>query len=161
MNWRRILDITNLTMSLASRLKFEPAAFGFHSVIPIHTTDLAGNKIISLSRRVSNHRHIVKGPAVLVPRVGQPNVAKIALYLEPSDIALSDCVFALTCRSQATARRLETEMRSRFDEVVTAYGGSGAQFLTLNSLVRLLQGWGYESNDWKAHRSLFEVHKYD
>jgi len=103
----------------------------------IHTTELFGDLVKKVPRRTIQNRLTLKGPAVLLPRVGEPKKDKIVLYLNKKPVVLSDCVIGLTCTSQEKAKSLQILLRQNWGVVKTAYGGTCAKYSTLSSLRRV------------------------
>jgi len=107
----------------------------------VHTTHLVDGTCRHGERRLDRRADLDAAPAVLLPRVGRPARAKVALVRGES-LVLSDCVVWM--RSEPGGR--ETELRnlllSRWDEVEALYGGSCAPYTTLDRLSAFLTGCG-------------------
>jgi hypothetical protein len=104
----------------------------------IHSTELRSGEVRKSSRRTTQERRVLMGPAVLLPRVGQLRRDKIALYLSGTPVVLSDCVIALRCRSKRQATAVRTLFMKNWDLLERAYGGTCAKYITLSSLVAIL-----------------------
>jgi hypothetical protein len=100
----------------------------------IHTSDLVANRVKLTGTRRVTFRHVVKGPAVLLPRVGAVTPGKIAVLDEDVSIVLSDCVLAIACRSSDQARTIFSAIVSQWDLFRNAYGGTGAPYTTLDRI---------------------------
>ena len=61
----------------------------------VHSTELEQTGLNLSRRRIDAQLKGIRGPAVLLPRVGLPNKFKILTYLRKRPIVLSDCVIAL------------------------------------------------------------------
>jgi tRNA1(Val) A37 N6-methylase TrmN6 len=104
----------------------------------IHSTDLSGSLVREPQRRTNQTRRILTGPAVLLPRVGEPRRDKVVLYLSRNPVVLSDCVIGLMCTSQKKAREVQTLLKRNWRIVKGAYGGTCAKYATLASLRQAL-----------------------
>ncbi len=109
----------------------------------VHTTDLQGEPVVLSSRFVQVGRRAMTGPAVFLPRVGEPQPTKCVLYLSRQRVVLSDCVYAIRCKSVLDARRLHEAILSDWNLVSSFYGGTCARHLTLQGLRDLLHTLGY------------------
>ncbi len=109
----------------------------------VHTTDLRGFSLGSIKRGSPLTARALRGPAVLVPRVGRPDPRKIALALEELPFVLSDCVFAVCCRSKSQARRVRKAVVDRWPDFEALYGGTCAPYVTLASLRSFLTTVGF------------------
>lgn len=105
----------------------------------IHTTELVGNLVKVTHRRTIQNRRILKGPAVLIPRVGEPKKDKIALYLSRKPVVLSDCIIGLECASRERARALQALLKKKWTLLQKVYGGTCAKYTTLSSLRRVFE----------------------
>ncbi|ARR53193.1 hypothetical protein HY78_06930 [Rhizorhabdus wittichii DC-6] len=111
----------------------------------IHTTDLQRNGLLSSTRRASSAHRKVRGPAVLIPRVGRPTSDKIVLL--PNDEAvLSDCVIALQTAPAGFEQALADLLVENWDSLKSAYGGSCAPYTTLKRLGETLLRLGLSSS---------------
>src|SRR5262249_49003723 len=108
----------------------------------VHSTDLIQNSVVLNGHVAPDHRPSVVGPAVLVPRVGQPSKEKICTYLRRKRVALSDCVIGLQCRTTEDALSVQNRLVSKWRKVVKVYSGTCAQYTTLGRIERLLRDLG-------------------
>jgi hypothetical protein len=111
----------------------------------IHSTELEKDGVNLLRRQVDAMLKSVRGPAVLVQRVGRPEVSKILPYLNERPIVLSDCVIALKCVTANEARVVKTAMVKNWEAIEVRYGGTCARYITVDSLRELLNGFGFEA----------------
>lgn len=124
----------------------------------VHTTALRENRLLQPLPCVTG-RHtepLLRGPAVLVPRVGRPDRRKLVLIDASERLVLSDCVFALCCETHAVAERLAHVLERDFDTTLApAYGGTGAPYITLQRLIGVLRtlGWDAQTLDANATAS--------
>lgn len=115
----------------------------FKSVHVIHTTEIHRDSIRLSSRRAPLANGNKVGFVVLIPRVGNPRTVKCGLYLRSEPIALSSCLIALKCPSKTSARTLQRHLLRNWDIVASYYHGTGAQFVTLEDVSKMLQFFGY------------------
>lgn len=112
------------------------AVFGEAGVPYVHTSDLRDLDSGAL-RTVLRSTRAVDGPAVLLPRVGRPDRAK--LMLSPAGrLVLSDCVIALRTEPRGHERELFRLMKRNWANIEKLYGGSCAPYLTTNGLLGLM-----------------------
>jgi hypothetical protein len=109
----------------------------------VHSTELQNGRVDIRRRRVGHKHRVVRGPAVLIPRVGQPRSSKIALYLSKRTIAISDCVLAVTCQDSRSARDLRHRLSgSCWAQLRRCYNGTCAPYITVAALTDVLRGIG-------------------
>ncbi len=112
----------------------------------VHTTDLRPSSV-QATRRIASGRHrMICGPAVLVPRVGEPSRENLTCYRSKRRVVLSDCVIGLTCSSVDDAVRLHTEILTHWDSFCDAYGGTCARYITIGALIGVLRRIGFEAS---------------
>lgn len=104
----------------------------------IHTTNLINNGVVKSSRRVDKGKAKFNCPAVLLPRVGKPDMRKICLVKTHAPIALSDCVIAILADNTQDAIKLHELLLSNWPLVQGLYYGTGAPFITVKSIKQLL-----------------------
>lgn len=110
----------------------------------IHTTNLQKGRALFSSLRVKPTLPSVVGPLVLLPRVGEPNKSKVALYLGRRPVVLSDCVLALHCRAARLAREVRQLLLLNWSAMEKKYRGTCAKYITLESLAELLRTLGVQ-----------------
>ncbi len=115
----------------------------------IHTTDMRQGTILSSERRASTELRRVRGPAVLMSRVGRPAKGKIVLLPE-GEAVLSDCVIAMHTSPSGREAELVELLAANWDVVKSAYGGSCAPYTTLKRLAAALLRLGISSRIAKA-----------
>jgi predicted RNA methylase len=108
----------------------------------VHTSNLNNHCVYSPTCGVATSTRLVMGPAVLLPRVGRPTSGKIALYTSSNAIALSDCVFAIACSSQANALHILNSLIDNWDIFSGSYHGTCAPYLTTDDLTFALAALG-------------------
>lgn len=109
----------------------------------IHSTALRHGRIALDSSRVARAQGYITGPAVLLPRVGEPSVTKLAMLPPGESVALSDCVIALSTETAVAAGHLYSVLAEKWTAVEAAYGGTCAKFITLAALRTALLSFGY------------------
>lgn len=104
----------------------------------LHTSDIRNQAVTRPSRWIAPQARVVAGPAVIVPRVGQPSLGKIAVYCGGETVALSDCLYAIECSSARQAEIVFEGLVRKWDALRAAYHGTGAPYLTVAGLVEFL-----------------------
>jgi hypothetical protein len=107
----------------------------------VHTTELRAGEVASVSSGRAPSRLGLKGPLLLIPRVGLPNSGKISIYPRGSRIVLSDCVFAVTGPLNLL-EDMQTRILMHWDLFRTCYGGSCAPYTTTKRLLAMLRALG-------------------
>ncbi len=109
----------------------------------IHTTELRGGGV-KFNRFVGkDNTRLIRGPSVLIPRVGNPDKNKIVSYTNDLTFALSDCVFAVVCSSPSHAIQLRDALHANWNSLKQAYVGSGAKYVTIHRLCDVLKNLGF------------------
>lgn len=103
----------------------------------IHTTELREGKVQSTKKRVRHHS-VVKGPALLIPRVGRVTSAKLAVFNSDLAIVLSDCVIAILCDSVTQAEDLRKQLVQSWANFASLYRGTGAPYVTVRSISKFV-----------------------
>jgi hypothetical protein len=112
-------------------------------LIPVvHTKDLNDHCVYRPACGAATSNRSIKGPAVLLPRVGRPASGKIALYTSSESIVLSDCVFAIRCASQAHALYLLNLLLDNWVTFCQVYHGTCAPYMTAKDLIGALYTLG-------------------
>lgn len=96
----------------------------------IHTTSLQQNTIEE-DLHVSVEVQKVKGPGVLIPRVGAPNYNKICLMPSSKRCAISDCIILLKTKSASESRLLKKMILNDWKNFSSLYKGTGAKYITI------------------------------
>jgi len=113
------------------------------SVPLVHTTELRQCAVAAGSTRVPVGLDSIRGPAVLVPRVGEPHPSKVALHEGFASLAISDCVIGLCCPTRADARELHNALLNNWPLLEACYGGTCARYTRVASVEALLLALGY------------------
>jgi predicted RNA methylase len=108
----------------------------------VHTTELHGNRANLKARVVNSARASVGGEFVVLPRVGQPSVSKLAC-LSAKEVAFSDCILGVECGSKRLAGALFLHLQRSWHNVARLYQGTGAPYVTVRDFAQLLRDSGY------------------
>ena len=104
------------------------------SIYLIHTTNLKNNRIQGLVTRVNYESSVIKGPAVLIPRVGKPDVSKVCIINSDDEYCLSDCIFAIKCESENLSYTIFSLLVNKWDVFSQLYRGTGAHYITKDKI---------------------------
>lgn len=110
----------------------------------VHTTDLVGNTV-QLSGVKVLASAVLRGPVVLIPRVGRPKREKIALHLFERPAVLSDCVIGIQAESFEKTRAIFNILLYKWPLIERLYMGSCARYVTLRGLRAALLQIGISS----------------
>lgn len=107
------------------------------SIPLIHTTNIQKGKLVNM-KKIFPYEHLkVDGFGVVIPRVCNPNPGKIALLDGSQSYALSDCVIVLRTDTMEAAERVRTHILNNWQDFITLYKGTGAQYTTLARVKRV------------------------
>lgn len=108
----------------------------------IHSTELgvlaAGFNVCRLKRVEPIERGVVSGWTILLPRVGLPKREFLVPVFVPGQAQLSDCVIGLCFGGKRDAVLGCRSLLLEFDRLISAYKGTGARFVTMERLSRLV-----------------------
>ena len=111
-------------------------------VIPlIHSTSLRDSSVDLHQFSTASSRRRLTGPAVLLPRVGQPSKWKLVLYKGRSKMVLSDCVFGLK-GPRSTLEAVYKSLSDNWPEIAAHYRGTGAKYICVSEIVASLRSYG-------------------
>lgn len=105
----------------------------------IHTTNLQDRFLITRNNKVSNKFSAITGPAVLVPRVGNPPKIKIYVIPENYTYVITDCIIAIKTSSTKDADALLELIRGDWNRFKNIYKGTGARYITVERLKHYLK----------------------
>ena len=100
----------------------------------IHSTDIVSGEVNQYQRSVKVDTRCIRGPAVLIARVGSPGTKKCAIYDCEQTIVLSDCVIALQCDSLHVATKVRERILDRWATFAELYSGTCAPYVTIKAL---------------------------
>jgi predicted RNA methylase len=109
-----------------------------HGDYLIHTTNMSSNRIVNLHTRANKTSSRVTGPAVLLPRVGNPTFSKLCIIKPHESYVLSDCVIAIKTSSLEDSYRLFNYIQNHWEQVKEMYTGTGARYITIEKLIHFL-----------------------
>ncbi len=109
----------------------------------IHSSNLINGRVLRTESRSGDLRRVVWGPAVLIPRVGLPDVRKVALLTGRQKVVLSDCVICLCCRARTDAIQLQAILRSKWERLRDKYAGTCAPYIQVEAIRQYLSELGY------------------
>lgn len=113
----------------------------------VHYTDIRDGAVTLNGRRGFGSFRSVKGPAILIPRVGRITSGKIGL-LETNHLVMpSDCVIALKPESIEHARTLRCRLVGNLEHLRAHYTGTGAPFITVARLKAALETIGVDVDE--------------
>jgi len=107
-----------------------------------HTTDLREGVLKVRLASVGDRHHTIRGPVVLMPRVGEPNATKIAVYAHDEPILVSDCIIAIHCQNLDQALAVKRAMVERWPAVRRLYGGTAAAYTTIRAVSEFFRRLG-------------------
>jgi hypothetical protein len=114
------------------------------SVPLVHSTCLRNSSVDFGQFKTAQTTHIISGPVVFLPRVGQPSKSKVVLYRGRRKFAMSDCVLALHSRDNLEA--VYSCILSDWASISKLYMGTGAKFLRVSAVATALRRLGIEVN---------------
>jgi tRNA1(Val) A37 N6-methylase TrmN6 len=110
----------------------------------IHSTNLR-NGIVEIGDLKANKGRKFRGPGVLLPRVGLPNINKICIVQNSTSFILSDCVIGLKCKNKRIALFVKKSLQQNWNIIEKCYGGTCSRYITVSSLINLLSTLGFQS----------------
>jgi predicted RNA methylase len=105
-----------------------------HSISLVHSTNMRDNKIVGLEYKVEDTISSVNGPAILIHRVGQPNIKKICIVSSKETYALSDCVIGIKTKTIKECLCLKKLIADHWNDFSNLYKGTGAKYITIERL---------------------------
>lgn len=110
----------------------------------VHSTSLKNHAVEIEGYRVNKScSQPIKGPMILMPRVGKPDVSKVVLYGKAHPVVLSDCVFALKA-ALGTLEEIYSRLTQNWESIEHLYRGTGARYVTAFDLATVLRSNGFE-----------------
>lgn len=111
----------------------------------VHTTNLKRNKIINCNHiKIPENRDesrygpvSFRGPAVLLPRVCNPNSEKVCVYKEKGLFVPSDCIIILRTSKIEDAQYVAQTILGHWDEFRVIYQGTAAKYTTIEAVKKL------------------------
>lgn len=127
------------TLEVAAPYDLKRGQVQMHSLRPsrsqkavplVHTSHLVQGQVAQSGPRVVV-KHVVRGPAILIPRVGRVTPDKVCVLEAGQNVALSDCVISIEGLSIDQVRGLRRDILSNWATLAEAYRGTGAPHITL------------------------------
>ena len=103
----------------------------------IHTSELRDGAV-KVSKQSIATKKIIKGPALLFPRVGLVTPQKVCLLECSREVALSDCVLAVQCETSVEVELLRNEILKVWPIFAENYRGTGAPYITLERASKII-----------------------
>lgn len=97
----------------------------------VHSTNLRNNSIVYNNFMVDKPSSEIMGPAILIHRVGKPDITKVCKLQKGDSIILSDCVIAIMGKSQSIINKMYNAIMRQETEFISLYKGTGAKYLTI------------------------------
>jgi hypothetical protein len=125
----------------------------------VHSNCLRGGNLSLSTFHASNAPFSLQGPAVLVPRVGEPNPGKIVLYKGCRKFALSDCVIAVKANIEDLTKVYD-RLICRWEVFKGLYKGTGAKYVTVAEISDFLRSQGFDprppqgDSGWQIKRAV-------
>jgi tRNA1(Val) A37 N6-methylase TrmN6 len=110
-----------------------------HTLPLIHSTNIRNNKIENLTYNVKCYDSKIVGPAVLINRVGHPDVRKIYVVPSKKEYALSDCILAIKAKSIKDCQIIKKTITDNWLDFSNLYKGTGAKYITIKRLSYFLK----------------------
>ncbi|RZJ90125.1 MAG: hypothetical protein EOO20_09095 [Chryseobacterium sp.] len=104
----------------------------------VHSTNLRNHTVEGLHLKPKNDLAKVTGPAILLPRVGNPKSTKMCVIDGEVTYVLSDCVMAIKFSDIREARILFRYLQDNWQMVADLYTGTGARYITVEKLMQFL-----------------------
>ena len=123
-------------------LIFQRGSFGMHMVDKkikrgislVHSTNIIDEQIVGLKYKVKKNISMIKGPAVLIHRVGQPNKKKVCVIWDSEVYAISDCIIGIKANKLALCWKIKKEIINNWSDFSNLYKGTGAKYITIKRL---------------------------
>lgn len=97
----------------------------------VHSINLRNNSIVYNNLMIGKPSSEITGPAILIHRVGKPDIAKVCKLPKGESIILSDCVIAIMGKSQNAINKIYSAIISQESKFLSLYKGTGAKYLTV------------------------------
>nr|WP_309576056.1 N-6 DNA methylase [Moraxella osloensis] len=123
------------------------SAFNEHGYPLIHTTNLKNSRLTYNENELVDSSHIISGPAILIPRVGNFDKKKVCYLPQETKVVISDCLFAIHCNSREQANVLKKNLLNNWDDFKSIYGGTGAVYTTLEKLNDFINNLCIDENE--------------
>lgn len=118
---------------------------GKDSLEVIHTTNLKSGSLDGRYATIkkSAENGFDKGALVVLPRVGRPSLGKVVLIEDGGQRAFTKCIIAIECGTPEKARDVYAAIVSNWEVVRLSFGGTGAQYTTIDRVHQMLIDLGF------------------
>lgn len=99
----------------------------------IHTTNITDNRLNISDKKCIKESSTIKGPAILIPRVGRPSKRKIVKVSNKESYVLSDCLIALLVENSQLEIVYDFVIKN-WEAIKATYIGTGAKYTTIDRL---------------------------
>lgn len=100
----------------------------------IHSTSLQNHQIINEGIKTFHLTSLIKGPAIILPRVGNPNIGKVCFLGDNNEYVISDCLFAIKTKDKNDLKELYKDILKDWERFKLLYKGTGAKYVTIERL---------------------------
>jgi hypothetical protein len=127
------------SLDMAAPYELKRGRLQMHSLQPsrsqkavplVHTSHLIQGQVVQSGPKVVA-KHVVRGPAILFPRVGRVTPNKVCILETGQNVALSDCVISIEQLSADQVLGLRRDILNNWATLAEAYRGTGAPHVTL------------------------------
>ena len=121
------------------------------SIPLVHSTELQGFALGTSKKSVPETTRSIRGPAVLIHRVGKPRRDKVVFVPKGHPFAITDCVVAMLSQDSEQCRGLHRSLTEQYCLLERNYIGSGAPYITLARIKQVLECLGFPAEiiDWQ------------
>jgi hypothetical protein len=116
----------------------ETRKYGRRGSLFLHTRHIRAGSATPVVRQVPRGARSVRGPVVLIPRVGCNPGSKVVVAFFGRPVVISDCLYALRTRTQVDALRLKKSIDSAWGTIGAEYVGTGAPHIRAGALLDAL-----------------------
>jgi tRNA1(Val) A37 N6-methylase TrmN6 len=131
-NWKKKITL------MRGNLRMHSVRHNKKGNLLIHTTNLQRNRIVNLNVKVKTISSCITGPALLLPRVGKPDLKKVVSINKSEVYAISDCIIAIKTETLSDSLNLKKLLKVHWNEVRELYKGTGAPYLTIERIEKYL-----------------------
>jgi hypothetical protein len=100
----------------------------------VHSTNIKNNKLENINYKVKNNLSKIKGPAVLISRVGQPDIRKVCIIPPKKEYILSDCIIGIITKTMEDCKALKETIIDNWSSFSNLYKGTGAKYITIKRI---------------------------
>jgi len=128
------IEIKNLNIQ-RGKLGMHKIKITKKNVIPlVHSTNIKNNRLENIKYKVKDNLSKIKGPAVLISRVGQPDIRKICIIPPKEEYILSDCIVGVKTKTMGDCEILKKTIIDNWSGFSNLYKGTGAKYITIKRI---------------------------